>query len=79
MLNQLANEAFHIERLANQMTHSQTGEVFLCSDCKHHLSVREDMGKVICAVTLEFKSRDQVASCEYASQTKTCTKDLSRS
>ncbi len=58
------------------MTHSQTNESFLCGDCKHHLCIREDMHKVICAVTLEFKDRGNVASCEYADRMDADDKDL---
>lgn len=39
---------------------------FRCCDCKHHLRVRAEMHKVICSVTLEFKDRENIASCEYA-------------
>ena len=53
-------------RLENQMTNIQTNELFLCGECKHHLCIRADVHRVICSITLEFKDRTNVASCEYA-------------
>lgn len=57
---------FEVTPLENQMTCSQAKELFRCCDCRHHLRIRSEMHKVICSVTLEFKDRENIASCEYA-------------
>lgn len=48
------------------MTDEDTNEGFFCVECRHHLRARADDHKVICALTLELKDRDNPASCEYA-------------
>lgn len=49
------------------MSYSQTNELFLCCDCKHHLRTRSAVHKVIfCSATLEFKDREKITSCEYS-------------
>jgi hypothetical protein len=48
------------------MTDGDATEGFFCVECRHHLRARGDDHKVICALTLELKDRDNPASCEYA-------------
>jgi len=51
------------------MSYSQTIELFLCCDCKHHLRTRSAVHKVIfCSATMEFKNRENITSCKYANR-----------
>lgn len=57
---------FEVTPLENQMTCNQANKLFRCCDCRHHLRIRSEMHKVICSVTLEFKDKENIATCEYA-------------
>lgn len=48
------------------MSKNEKNEKFSCVECKHHLRIRQDDHKIICALTLELKERWNPASCEYA-------------
>jgi len=50
------------------MTDMLKNERIICGECKHHLCIREDMHKVVCSVTLEFRGREEAALCEFAAR-----------
>lgn len=65
----VAIQIWYILRIIRGETHmknEETAEGFSCVECRHSLRARQDDHKVICALTLELKDRDNPASCEYA-------------